>query len=397
MGSILNFVFGETEKNGNNFFHQSGIYNYIANNPNFSKTTHYRLSHSTKNLFLLECKESLHDFYRKDVNGHTILDSIPSNVINSIKNGDTKILLASIAEATEITDDFFNKITNELNRFGLIESSLIIIDSNQNFLDVNTKFKIITTLHFIVICNYHPNQLNDLNYVSELPTSADVLSITQRPKHFICLNRNSQRPHRYYLSLFFEKYKLYDKAIYSLLMPLHQNNFKKLNDLEEYKSIVLQKIPLEIDTQNRIQTLEGFHTGNTFLKQNYLDSYFNIVTETCFAEGQIFFTEKILKPLMCLQPFIVLSSPNYLKKLKELGFKTFDSLWDESYDSIIDNEDRLLKLFEIIKEISEWSLEECEKNYKSVLDICIYNREHLSTFWEIDEFSNILNSIKNEW
>lgn len=397
MGSILNFVFGETEKNGNHFFHQSGLYNYINNNPNFSKTSHYHLSHSLKNIFLLECKESLHDFYRKDIDGTTILDSLPLRLLNSIKNGSTKILLASIAEATEITDDFFDNITNELNRFGLNESHLILLDSNQNLSDYKTKFQTFTTLHFIVICNYHPNQLNDLNYVSELPTKSEILNITQRPKHFICLNRNSQRPHRYYLSLFFEKHKLYDKSLYSLLMQLHLNDFKKLNYLEEYKKDVIKKIPLEIDTQNRIESLQGFHTGNTFYKQNYLDSYFNIVTETCYESGQIFFTEKILKPLMCLQPFIVVSSPNYLKKLKNLGFKTFDSIWDESYDTIEDNEDRLLKIFDLILEISNWSLDECEKNYKSVLDICIYNRNHLSTFWEIDEFSNILNSIKNEW
>lgn len=397
MGSVLNFVFGESEKNGNDFFHQSGLYNYISNNPNFSKTTHYHLSHSVKNIFLLECKESLRDFYKKNKDGNTILDELPLRLINSIKNGSTKIVLASIAEATEITDDFFENITKELNRFGLSESHLILLDSNQNFLDVKSKFKIFTTLHFIVICNFHPNQLNDLNYVSELPTKKEVVEITKRPKHFMCLNRNSQRPHRYYLSLFFEKHKLYDKALYSLLMPLHLNNFKKLNYLEEYKKNVIQKIPLEIDTQNRTQSIEGFHTGNTFLKQNYLDSYFNIVTETCYEDGQIFFTEKILKPLMGLQPFIVVSSPNYLKKLKELGFKTFDSLWNEDYDSIVDNEDRLIQIFELIQQISEWSLEECEKNYKLVLDICIYNRNHLATFWEIDEFSNILNSIKNEW
>jgi hypothetical protein len=90
-------------------------------------------------------------------------------------------------------------------------------------------------------------------------------------------------------------------------------------------------------------------------------------------------------------------SANYLKKLKELGFKTFDSLWDESYDTILDNEDRLIKIFDLITEISEWPLEECEKKYKSVLDICIYNKKHLQTFWEIDEFSKILNSIENEW
>ena len=397
MGSILNFVYGNTEINGNNFFHQSGLYNYVNNNPNFSKTTNYHLSNSSKNIFLLECKQSLHDFYKKDENGKTILELLPIDFINSIKNGNTKILLASIAEATEITDDFFDNIKKELNRFELNENNLILLDSNQNFSNIDNKFKIFTTLHFVVICNYQPNEKNGLNYISELPNILEVLELTHRPKHFMCLNRNSQRPHRYYLSLFFEKNKLYDKALYSLLFPLHENNFKKLSYLEEYKNAVTAKIPLEIDTQNRIETLQGFHTGNTFLKQNYLDSYFNIVTETCFEDGQIFLTEKIIKPLLGLQPFLVVSSPNYLKKLKELGFKTFNSLWDESYDTVLDNEDRLIKIFDLITQISEWSLEECEKKYKSVLDICIYNKKHLQTFWEIDEFDKILNSIKNEW
>jgi hypothetical protein len=397
MGSILNFVYGNTEINGNNFFHQSGLYNYVNNNPNFSKTTNYHLSNSTKNIFLLECRQSLHDFYKKDENGKTILELLPIDFINSIKNGDIKILLASIAEATEITNDFFDNIKKELNKFGLNENNLILLDSNQNFSNIDNNFKIFTTLHFIVICNYQPNEKNGLNYISELPNILEILELTHRPKHFMCLNRNSQRPHRYYLSLFFEKNKLYDKSLYSLLFPLHENNFKKLSYLEEYKDAVSTKIPLEIDTQNRIETLQGFHTGNTFLKQNYLDSYFNIVTETCFEDGQIFLTEKIIKPLLGLQPFLVVSSPNYLKKLKELGFKTFDSIWDESYDIILDNEDRLIKIFDLITKISKWSLEECEKKYKSVLDICIYNKKHLQTFWEIDEFDKILNSIKNEW
>lgn len=397
MNNKLNFVFGDSEINGNELFHQSGLYHYVINNPNFTKTTHYNLAHSANNIFLLECRTSLEDFYKKDSDNKTVLDILPNHIIESIKDGNTKILLSSIAEATEIVPDFFDNLTNELNRFGLNENHLILLDSNQNFLDVSTKFKIFTTLHFIVVCNFQPNELNDLNYISELPTKDEVLAITKRNKHFICLNRNSQRPHRYYLSLFFEKYKLYDKSLYSLLLPLHHNNYKKLEHLERYKQLVSDRIPMELDTQNRLKSLNGFHVGNTFFKEHYLDSYFNITTETCFSEGQIFFTEKILKPIMCLQPFIILSSPNYLKKLKGLGFKTFDSIWDESYDEIQDNEERLIKIFNLIFKISQWSLEECEKNYKSVLDICIYNREHLSTFWEIDEFSNILNSIQNEW
>jgi hypothetical protein len=142
MGNTLNFIFGEGEINGTELFHQSGLYHYVINNPNFTKTTHYNLSHSNKNIFLLECRESLRDFYRKDSNNNAVLDILPTHIIQSIKNGNTKILLSSIAEATEITDNFFDNLKLELDRFGLSENDLILLDSNQNFLDVNTNFKI---------------------------------------------------------------------------------------------------------------------------------------------------------------------------------------------------------------------------------------------------------------
>ena len=43
-------------------------------------------------------------------------------------------------------------------------------------------------------------------------------------------------------------------------------------------------------------------------------------------------SEKILKPLLNLHPFIVMSTPHTLKKITELGFKTFGRFIDESYD-----------------------------------------------------------------
>ena len=116
MNNKLNFVFGNNEINGNEFFHQSGLFNYVINNPNFDKTFNYELSNN-QNIFLLECKESLRDFYKKDLTNKSVLDTLPTHIIESIKNGNTKILLASIAEATEIVSDFFNNLLIELNRF----------------------------------------------------------------------------------------------------------------------------------------------------------------------------------------------------------------------------------------------------------------------------------------
>lgn len=38
--------------------------------------------------------------------------------------------------------------------------------------------------------------------------------------------------------------------------------------------------------------------------------------------------------------FIVLSGQHYLRNLRSLGFKTFDGIIDETYDSISDNDQR---------------------------------------------------------
>ena len=42
-----------------------------------------------------------------------------------------------------------------------------------------------------------------------------------------------------------------------------------------------------------------------------------------------------------------------LKKLRELGFKTFGNFWDESYDEIEDKMERLEKVFEVIAYIDK--------------------------------------------
>ena len=68
------------------------------------------------------------------------------------------------------------------------------------------------------------------------------------------------------------------------------------------------------------------------------DAFWHIVTETVFYYDKLHLTEKIFKPIVSKQPFMLLASPGNLAYLKSYGFKTFDSVIDESYDSIVDND-----------------------------------------------------------
>ena len=91
----------------------------------------------------------------------------------------------------------------------------------------------------------------------------------------------------------------------------------------------------------------------------------------------VFITEKTLKPIMNLHPFFVVGNPHTLKKLKELGFKTFDCIWDESYDNELDLNTRIEKIISEVKKLTNISLEELHEKIQKTKNICIYNREWL--------------------
>ena len=72
-----------------------------------------------------------------------------------------------------------------------------------------------------------------------------------------------------------------------------------------------------------------------------IDAFWHIVTETVFYYDKLHLTEKTFKPIVSKQPFMLLAAPGNLAYLKSYGFKTFDSVIDESYDTIKDDNERI--------------------------------------------------------
>lgn len=72
----------------------------------------------------------------------------------------------------------------------------------------------------------------------------------------------------------------------------------------------------------------------------YNRTHYSLVTETNFSNDFNFYTEKVVKPILAKRLFVVIAGRHYLKNLRQLGFKTFDNVIDESYDNISDNKNR---------------------------------------------------------
>ena len=115
--------------------------------------------------------------------------------------------------------------------------------------------------------------------------------------------------------------------------------------------------------------------GEIYLSpEPYLDTYFSLVSETGFVFNRSFRTEKIWKPIAIGHPFIVASNQGYYKDLQNLGFRTFNHLIDESFDTIDNNQDRIDRIVSTIEDL-------CRQDLPSFItaaqETCKYNQELL--------------------
>lgn len=86
-----------------------------------------------------------------------------------------------------------------------------------------------------------------------------------------------------------------------------------------------------------------------------------IICETSTTEFT--FTEKTVRTMSYRRPFLVLGSKNFLGRIKEFGFKTFDNVIPTYYDQF-ENRYRVDAIFSIIKDLIE------SKKIYNLLELC---------------------------
>jgi hypothetical protein len=109
----------------------------------------------------------------------------------------------------------------------------------------------------------------------------------------------------------------------------------------------------------------------------YIDTYFSLVTETVFESTYSFRTEKIAKPLLMGHPWIAVSTPGFYRDIRNLGFKTFEHLIDESFDQIDAPQQRLDRIVQVVQDLCSRDL---DSFVTAAQDTCKYNQQHLAEF-----------------
>jgi len=114
-------------------------------------------------------------------------------------------------------------------------------------------------------------------------------------------------------------------------------------------------------------------TTNCDLLKYYDRFRIELVAET-FTLGHTFFpTEKTVRPIQAAKPIIVYGPKNFLNNLRVLGFKTYHTCWDESYDQL-EGPAR----WQAIQKILDWVIGN-NSWIDSANNIANYNRNHLRT------------------
>lgn len=112
----------------------------------------------------------------------------------------------------------------------------------------------------------------------------------------------------------------------------------------------------------------------------------HLVAETLFDTDKIYITEKVFKPMVMRQPFLIFAAPKTLSVLRGYGFRTFDSVWDESYDLEQDHGRRMNMIVQQIDRLYRLSDPEFNEILAQCQDIVEYNHRHFYS----DRFEQIM-------
>jgi len=91
------------------------------------------------------------------------------------------------------------------------------------------------------------------------------------------------------------------------------------------------------------------HLSQVIPTQVYNDTAYSIVAETDYDNTLSFFSEKTAKVLIARRLFVAFSGYKFLHNLRTLGFQTFGTVIDESYDLIKNDRDRYTAAFEQVR------------------------------------------------
>ena len=200
----------------------------------------------------------------------------------------------------------------------------------------------------------------------------------ERPFLWECL-LGARRDHRDFVMLSFQQSGLLNQSIVNYRnIFMGSNTGNVLLDVQREFLDVKMQYPYVSPNLDPAWEVRGGKLDNSISSdvpwEIWNRCYYSIIIET-LGDGNCFLAaEKIGKCLLARRLFVHFGVAGWLANLHKLGFETFDSVLDESYDTVTNKIQRWKLAFEQVTTLSKENPQHILKKVRPILD---YNRNRL--------------------
>ena len=323
--------------------------------------------------------------------------ALSPNIIHMLINTDLKLILANIHEA-------YHRVVEEIYKtavihLGIPEDKIIFVTESGDATLAVKKYSEMFGKKEIKVIWSRIFEYDIHNYRRGQPSNNITLEDKPYEKKFLNFNRR-WRLHRPTLVALLKAQGLLDQGYVSMapsddnfswstIWPniIHYHSYPYNQDfpeiveiLKEHETEILNLPPMYIDTDELIEN-KAIPLSSTDMY--YSNTYFSVVSETNFYttlpgfESGRFFSEKTFKPILERHPFILVAPPHSLDLLRRLGYRTFSSIINETYDIEPNDFRRLSMITNEIKRLCNLNPEELRVFLEKAREICEFNYQCL--------------------
>lgn len=345
---------------------------------------------------------------RRGKNSIFLLDkSIIVEIINNgISSGKKHIVFDNAMESfttkeTQIIYDILSDVDIDTNDVYYLTSSLDAETIHDQYCEIN---EITDKINVVILHTFEFTAKNNL----KIDHSIEYI-MGPKQKTYLCMNR---LPHLHRVALLgiLSYRNLIDSSYYSYYDSTHCISDDTLRYISSYmpdqieyitKGVfnIKDQLPLKLTLDDRFSNPSGITSQDLELFKN---SYFSLIPETYFfdtaflnEENSIFFSEKTYNAINLKHPFIMMNRPHCLEHLHKLGYKTFHPYIDETYDTIENDQARMLAIVDEVERLNNFSEDEWLDWQKNIIDIVEHNHNVLNSV-EPKSINNIILRKNND-
>ena len=278
---------------------------------------------------------------------------------------------------------YFNVI-DQLVKYGILEEDVVwLICNKYQPRDDRVKAKFIHMDHFLE---------------QQRVTPTEFMPLTNIKHKFVSLARGTPKHHRFGMTYMLYITDLFKHGAISCrdyenfrymespqLTDQYLQRFKEFDNeaFEKFKSILPMVMPeptVRLEGDDPGPSPINLHQDARDESHLFRNTFLNIVNETHQQDDLVFITEKTYRSINYCRPFVINGDRGSLKYLKDMGFKTFDQFWDESYDQETSDHTRIVKIIAIVKDITSRTDSQLLTLFQSMLPVLEHNYNTLKNY-----------------